>query len=143
MSSSISLMAPTSNLRRLMIIRGLLICALCLALVSANQVLELALPYDMLGLILTGITAINMLTWLRLRKPWPVTELEFFSQLLLDTLCISLLLYFSGGANNPFVSYYLVPLCIAAATLSWNYAAILTAISVAAYTTLLFYHIPV
>lgn len=141
--ASLSLAAPTNNLRRLMIIRGLLITALCLALISAKQVLDLVLPFAILGVILTGITAINMLTWMRLRKPWPVTELEFFSQLLLDTFCISLLLYFSGGANNPFISYYLVPLCIAAATLSWNYAAILTAISVAAYTILLIYHIPI
>jgi len=140
---SFSLAAPTNNLRRLMVIRGLLICALSIALVSSYFALDLVLPYSVLGLILTGITAINLLTWLRLQKPWPVTELEFFSQLLLDTLCISLLLYFSGGANNPFVSYYLVPLCIAAATLSWNYAAILTAMSVAAYTALLIYHIPI
>ncbi|MBB6522839.1 ATP-binding protein [Pseudoteredinibacter isoporae] len=140
---SFSLAAPTNNLRRLMVIRGLLISALCIALISSYFALHLVLPYSVLGLILTGITAINLLTWLRLQKPWPVTELEFFSQLLLDALCISLMLYFSGGANNPFVSYYLVPLCIAAATLSWNYAALLTAISVAAYTILLVYHIPI
>lgn len=140
---SFSLAAPTNNLRRLMVIRGLLICALCVALISSYFTLHLVLPYTVLGFILTGITAINILTWLRLQKAWPVTEAEFFSQLLLDTLCISLMLYFSGGANNPFVSYYLVPLCIAAATLSWNYAAILTAVCVAAYTTLLVYHIPI
>lgn len=140
---SFSLAAPTNNLRRLMVIRGLLISALCIALISSYFALHLVLPYTVLGLILTGITAINLLTWLRLQKPWPVTELEFFSQLLLDALCISLMLYFSGGANNPFVSYYLVPLCIAAATLSWNYAALLTAISVIAYTVLLVYHIPI
>lgn len=142
-TTSFSFAAPTNNLRRLMVIRGLLICALCIALICGYYILDLVLPYAILGLLLTGITAINVVTWLRLQKSWPVTEVEFFSQLLLDTLCISLLLYFSGGANNPFISYYLVPLCIAAATLSWSYAALLTAICVAAYTLLLFYHIPI
>src|SRR5690606_30498140 len=65
----------------------------------------------------------------------------FFIQLLLDVLCLSALFYFSGGANNPFISYCLVPICISAATLSWSYTWTITALCVAGYTLLLFFHV--
>jgi two-component system sensor histidine kinase RegB len=51
-------------------------------------------------------------------------------------------LYFSGGANNPFISYLLVPLCISAATLPWAYTWLLGAIGFGAYSLLLFNFIP-
>jgi two-component system sensor histidine kinase RegB len=49
----------------------------------------------------------------------------------------SALLYFSGGSTNPFVSYYLVPLTIAAVTLPWRYSVILSGIALALYTVML------
>src|SRR5690606_36973111 len=67
---------------------------------------------------------------------------EFFAQLLFDVACLSVLLYASGGATNPFVSYYLVPLSIAAAVLPWGYTAALALISVSAYSALLFVYVP-
>jgi two-component system sensor histidine kinase RegB len=47
------------------------------------------------------------------------------------------LLYYSGGSTNPFVSYYLVPLAIAAVTLPWLYSLILSGIALTAYSLLL------
>jgi two-component system sensor histidine kinase RegB len=73
----------------------------------------------------------------RLRTSWPVTELEYALQLACDLVIHSALLYFSGGSTNPFVSYYLVPLTIAAVTLPWRYSVILSGIALALYTLLL------
>lgn len=142
-SRALSLTAPTNNLRRLMVIRSLLIISVCATLLYAYHGLQLQLPFATLAVIVSAISGINIISWLRLRRPWPVTELEFFAQLLFDLGYITLLLYYCGGANNPFVSYFLVPLCIAAATLSWRYAAVLTAIAVAAYTLLMFNYITI
>lgn len=142
-SNSLSLAAPTNNLHRLTLIRGLLIVSLCATLLYAHFGLSVQLPYATLIVILSCISTLNIFSWLRLKKPWPVTELEFFSQLMFDLAYITLLLYFCGGANNPFISYFLVPLCIAAATLSWHYAALLTAIAASAYTLLMFYQVPI
>lgn len=139
---SLSLSAPTQNLQRLVLIRGLLILGLCATFAIAHWGIRLMLPYQTLFILLAGMTAINAVTWLRVRKPWPVTEIEFFSQLVIDIASIYLLLYFSGGASNPFVSYFLVPLSISAATLPWGMTAAIALLSLGAYSSLLFFHIP-
>jgi two-component system sensor histidine kinase RegB len=61
---------------------------------------------------------------------------------LLDVGALGLLLYCSGGATNPFVSYYLVPLAIAAAVLPSRYTVSLALICIGAYTALLFFYDP-
>ncbi len=139
---NLTLAAPTQNLHRLLIIRCLLLCGLGLLLGISHQGLALALPYPQLIVIITAMAAINLLTFARLQRHWPVTRFEFFTQLLIDIIAISLLLYFSGGASNPFVSYYLVPLSIAAATLPTGYAWAIAGLSLLAYSCLLFFNVP-
>ncbi len=85
---------------------------------------------------------INVGVFLRLNKPWPISDPEFFGHLLLDILGLSVLLYLSGGANNPFVSYYLVPITIAAAILPWRYTWALAGLCLLCYSLLLFFYIP-
>jgi two-component system sensor histidine kinase RegB len=77
-----------------------------------------------------------------LRRNWPVSNIEFFVQLLIDVLGLSTLLYFSGGSTNPFVSLYLLPLTIAAAALPWIYTWVMAAITVCCYSLLLFNYVP-
>jgi len=71
-----------------------------------------------------------------------VTELEIFAQLLIDVAGVSLLMYFSGGASNPFIFYYLVPVCISAATLPLGYTWLITGLSLTLYTLQLSYYVP-
>ncbi|MEM1110952.1 MAG: ATP-binding protein [Pseudomonadota bacterium] len=93
-----------------------------------------------LGLLALGaITAISL--W-RTTRPWPVSDSEFLGQLLVDVIGWTALMYFTGGANNPFVSYYIVPLVIAAAVLPWRYTWVITACSLAAYSLLIYVYQP-
>lgn len=64
--------------------------------------------------------------------------------LALSAICIVLtvVLYLKGGATNPFVSLYLVPIAISAATLSIRFTVFLTAICLLAYSLLMFYYQP-
>ena len=78
----------------------------------------------------------------RLRQNWLVTKAEYFSQLLLDVAVLTVLLYFSGGSTNPFISYYLVILTVCAATLPWSYTWCMAGVTFAAYSSLLFYYQP-
>src|SRR5690606_18932340 len=91
-------------------------------------------PLPWLPLLITlGISAlVSLITLLRLSRGWPVTELEYGLQLLFDMVVHSVLLYYSGGPTNPFVSYYLVPLTIAAATLPWIYTLVLACVAISA-----------
>lgn len=137
----LTLAAPTQHLRHLVMIRWLLVICLGLTAALTFTFSDLTLPYRAFATILLVFIILNWLTALRLHREMPVTDIEFFIQLLLDVLCLSALFYFSGGANNPFISYFLVPICISAATLSWSYTWTITALCVAGYTLLLFFHV--
>jgi two-component system sensor histidine kinase RegB len=72
----------------------------------------------------------------------PVREGELFAQLVVDVAALTGLLYFSGGATNPFVTLYLLPLAFAAAALSAAYTWAMAALATACYTLLFFHHVP-
>ncbi|HJT50325.1 MAG TPA: ATP-binding protein [Nitrosospira sp.] len=130
------------NLQRLFLLRNIVIVAQCLTLALAYSVLEMELPWTEMVVVAVMLAALNLATWIRLRRKWPVSSIEFFAQLLVDVLALSALLYFSGGSTNPFISLYLLPLTIAAAALPWAYTWIMAAITISCYTLLLFYYVP-
>lgn len=124
------------------IIRTLILICLGITAVICLWNGTVNLPFTEILITLVILTSVNLLTFIRLRKPLPVTQMEFFIQLLVDLICLSAVFYFSGGANNPFVSYFLVPICVCAATLSGTYTLAIAGVSVLSYSLLLFFHIP-
>lgn len=138
------LLTPSAaNLQRLNIIRVIVVAAIsCTLLYVYNQNLFSLYELRYHGWISASYCIITLLTFFRLRYSWPVTDHEYFFQLLIDIFFISLLLYFSGGASNPFTSYYLVPLCISAAILPWRYTWIIAGSSLSVYSFMLFYSQP-
>ena len=123
------------------IIRTLILICLGSATVIFLWGGKVNLPFTEIFTALAVLTAVNLLTFIRLRKPLAVAPMEFFIQLLVDLGCLSAVFYLSGGANNPFVSYFLVPICISAATLSGTYTIAIASLSVISYSLLLFFHI--
>jgi two-component system sensor histidine kinase RegB len=102
------------NLLRLCLIRSIVITALLAILFWLRLNATVSIPGFPLFVILSGTMFINLLVFWRLRYHWPVSENEFFANLLLDVLFLTLVLYFTGGSTNPLVSYYLIPLIISA-----------------------------
>jgi two-component system, sensor histidine kinase RegB len=90
-------------------------------------------------LLLALVTAASL--W-RTTRPWPVGHGEFLGQLLLDVGGWTVLMYCSGGADNPFVSYYIVPVVVAAAVLPWRHTWLVAGASILAYSLLLAYRLP-
>jgi two-component system sensor histidine kinase RegB len=129
-------------LRRLFILRLYAITGQLLVILGVNYGLQIALPLlPMLAVIaLSGL--LNLVTWVRLQQPWPATTLEFMAHLLVDVMALTVLLFYSGGSTNPFVSLYLLPIIIAAISLPALYAWGLTLLSVAAYSLLLLVYLP-
>lgn len=121
--------ATRQNLWRLTFIRTLVLAAQAGSVGLAYWFDLLPLPWLQLGVTLGFSTVLCAFTAIRLRTTWPVTELEYALQLACDLFIHSVLLYFSGGSTNPFVSYYLVPLTIAAVTLPWRYSVVLSGIA--------------
>lgn len=131
------------NFRRLNIIRCITVGGQFLALYYFWKIQNIGLPGTILTIILLIYSAVLGVSCWRGHWRAAITELEFLGHLLIDVMFFTALLYFSGGANNPFVSYYLVPISIAAATLPRSYGWIIAALSLAAYSGLFAYNYPV
>lgn len=131
------------NLQRLSAIRSVVLAGQLLALWYFTQRQPLGLPAGALALLLGGYTVAVVHGWWRVRTANAISSGEFWGYLLVDTLFFTLLLYYSGGASNPFVSYYLIPITIAAITLPVRLSAAITAAALIAYTALLEYYVTV
>jgi two-component system sensor histidine kinase RegB len=142
MLNSISQAPLSKNLQRLFMLRNIAILAQCLTFMLVYKIIALDIPWTELIVVVALLAVLNLLTWVRLHRKWPVSNIEFFAQLLIDIFALSALLYFSGGSTNPFISLYLLPITIAAATLPWRYTWVLSAITIGCYTILLFNYIP-
>jgi len=129
-------------LRRLFVLRLYAITGQTLAITGVNFGLDIRLPLLPMLMVVVLLALLNLATWVRLAQPWPVTAMEFFAQLLVDVTALTVLLFYSGGSTNPFVSLYLLPIIIAAITLPVLYAWVLAAICVAAYSFLMFFYLP-
>lgn len=136
-------LTPTNkNLQGLFALRNIEIAAQLLAMLVAVQFFGISLPLMPMLAVSCVLALVNAMTWLRLKKSWPVTDAEFAAQLLIDIAALMALLYLSGGSTNPFVSLFLLPLTLAAAALPSRYTWFMAGIALGCYTLLLFYYVP-
>ncbi|WP_146003526.1 ATP-binding protein [Kineobactrum sediminis] len=131
-----------ANLRSLLAIRAI-------ALLGQAGVLAYVLTVSKTTASLRGMAAsLVILALLTVASLWwstrarDVSNLQFLAQLMVDVIGWSALMYYSGGADNPFISYYIVPLVVAAAVLPWRYTWLVAAASVGAYSLLLYFRVP-
>lgn len=131
-----------ANLRSLLAIRAIALLgqAAVLAFVVLVSRTTESLSGMAVSLVVLALITVASLWWST--RASEVDNRQFFAQLMVDVLGWSALMYYSGGADNPFISYYIVPLVVAAAVLPWRYTWLVAATSVGAYSLLLYYRIP-
>lgn len=137
--------AARDNLRRLITIRYIALAGQVLALLALTGMAPdapLAVPLSSIAGLTSALATLNLLAHWRSYRPRPITEPEFFGHLLFDIAGLGTLLYFSGGATNPFISYFLVPISIAAATLPARYVWTVAGLALASYSLLVFFYLP-
>ena len=136
-------LASRQNLFRLGLIRAVVLAGQALALVYFSFFKPIELPSSEIALVLAIYASVTIATANRGRVNIPIGNNEFFIHLLVDIFFFSILLYFSGGASNPFISYYLISISIAAIALPRLYTSVITIIALSCYSLLLKYHVPV
>ena len=102
----------------------------------------MALPWLPMLAVLAALALVNGFSQLLSRRqpvqrPWAVA-----AALALDCTILGILLFFSGGANNPLVTLYLLPLVFAALVLPVRLAWLLAGLAVVDYTFLMEFFIP-
>ncbi len=141
-SSLLATQTGHSHLRRLLLLRWVAILAQFATLILVHRFLSPDFHWmPMLGAV-CFLSLANLLTWWRLSFDFPVGSLELFLQLSVDVMVLSVLLYYGGGSTNPFVSLYLLPLVIAAATLPRRYTWGMAALTLACYSLLMVWYVP-
>lgn len=129
------------NTRQLIKLRWIAVAGQTVAILFVQYGLQVPLPLvEMLGVaLLLGIA--NLLATMALPRH-RVLEREVLLALLLDMGVLTLQLYFSGGATNPFISLYLLQVVLGAILLPPARVAILVVATVLAYALLSFRYVP-
>lgn len=130
------------NLSWLFIIRNFVIFGALFTVFISVFALHVAIPHKSLSLVIIALGSFNLYTWFRLRYTVPVTELEIFSHLAIDVISLALILYLTGGASNPIIWLFLLPLIITAITLPQIYTWYMMLLTTSLYTLLIAYNIP-
>jgi len=139
----ISPTATQKNLRTLCLIRLIPLIGMFFGAYFLLKQQTLSLRWDAIFALLLGLCLIIALTWLRSYQAKTINNKELFSHLLIDISVYSLLMFNTGGASNPFISYLLVPVTIAAITLPSALTWATGVLCLAVYSTLLFWYVPV
>ncbi|GAA6133937.1 ATP-binding protein [Oceaniserpentilla sp. 4NH20-0058] len=129
------------NLKRLAILRLIVCCGIALALIFIGLEETPPMQRFMLWGALTALTALSLLNLWRAKHGQAYAN-ELFIYLIADVILIAAIIFVSGGANNPFITYLLVPIVISAATLSWLTTWMLCMIAMMLYGILLFFYYP-
>lgn len=140
--SLLSAQTGHSHLRRLFWLRNIVIATQCAALLLVHQLLNGDLPWLPMLSAISFLIVLNILSWWRLTLGYPVSNTELLLQLVADVGGFTALLYFSGGSTNPFVSLYLLPLVIAAATLPRLHTWGMAVLTLSCYSLLMLWYVP-
>ena len=130
-----------ASLRRLAWVRALAVGALALAL-GIVYVGGISVSLAPLAGAIVFLACADALTFLRLRRPKPVTEGEIFGQLLVDAAALTWVLSLSGGAGNPLAGCYALLVLYACSTLAPRWVWAFAGICVACYAAVGSFHLP-
>ncbi len=125
--------ANHKNLFQLIILRWIAIFAQLCAILFSTHFLEIHLALRPMLITLLALSALNFLSLNFYQKSKIIGDKILFFELLCDVLALSLQLYFSGGASNPFISLFLLQVIISAILLRPLFAWITS------FVTILFY----
>jgi len=130
------------GLRLLAFLRVFAPIAQALTLFVVTQHFGVVLPMAPIMAVLAIEAVAALATWLRVRRARQVSALELFLQLHFDILVFAVLLYFTGGAWNPFAPLFALPLVIAASALAPRWVGTTAVTTMLAYAFLRFHNVP-
>lgn len=106
-----------------------------------NLGLEYELPWTPLFSVIALELGFTFVSFIFYRNKTQVSQSALLMQISADILFLSVLLFFSGGATNAFVSLLLIPIAIAAVTLTPVLLTLVAFLAILSYSVLL-WHLP-
>ncbi len=130
------------RLKTLVILRWIAIFGQIVALLVAVKAFGLDIEVGLVGMAIGASIIANLFSSFLYPETKRLSELEAMLMLMFDLLQLGLLLYLTGGLNNPFALLVLAPVTIAATFLRLRNTAILGVVSLLMVTALTFWHLP-
>ncbi|HEY0293094.1 MAG TPA: ATP-binding protein [Hansschlegelia sp.] len=130
------------NMMQLIQLRWIAVVGQVVTIAVVQLAFGIALPLPAMALVLAGLVALNVASLWRLKSGAAVANAELFLALAFDALALTVQLFLSGGATNPFVFLYLLQVTLAAMLLeAWSTWA-MVAIAVACFLGLISFFQP-
>lgn len=111
-----------ANMQQLIQLRWLAVLGQLVTIAFSDFVFMMHLPLQQMLIVIVALISFNLFsTWYwRIQRDGESREVrnrDLFQSLLVDVFALTILLYFSGGAANPFSSLYLLQIVLGAAIL--------------------------
>jgi two-component system sensor histidine kinase RegB len=129
----------SNQIQMVLALRSAAIVIQLMLILFVNLVLNYQLPWTPLFSVIALELIYTFASFLFYRKQQQVSQSALLIQICSDILFMSLLLFFSGGATNAFVSLLLIPIAIAAVTLTPSLLALVAFLAIASYSILLWF----
>jgi two-component system sensor histidine kinase RegB len=133
--------AGAENMRQLVQLRWIAVAGQVLAILVAHFALGVRLPLVAMLAVAAALASANLVFTLGIRRA-RLAGAEFLLALLIDMAALTAQLYLSGGADNPFISLYLLQVVLGAILLPPALVAPLVAACCVAYAWLSVRHLP-
>jgi two-component system sensor histidine kinase RegB len=133
--------APSENMRQLVQLRWIAVAGQLVTILAVHFVLGVRLPLaPMLGIV--ALLALANVTGTLLLPRHRATNVEIMLALLLDIGALTAQLFLSGGAANPFISFYLLQVVLGAILLERWPVWVLVAVTLLCYAGLTVRSVP-
>lgn len=129
------------NMRLLVQLRWIAVGGQMLTILAVHFGLGVPLPLAPMLAVVAVLAGVNHYARVVLYRR-PIGQMAIFLALLFDVAALSLQLYLSGGAANPFISLFFLQLVLGAILLDAGLVAALVAVTVGAYAVLDLYGLP-
>lgn len=127
------------NLKIIFILRNFAISGQVLTILVVNYILHIPLPLKTLSIVILSLIAFNIFTYFR-KQIVEISKNELTVQIIFDIFILALLFFYTGGASNPFIHLFILPLLLALFILPTMYCMAILCLSAGLYVFLSFYN---
>lgn len=133
---------PKKALVKLFWLRNIAILGQIITILCVKYILEIPVLDNNMWHVIFLLALFNTFVFFRIQGEVSTIEWELAAHILLDTTAFAVLLYFSGGSSNPFISLLLVPIALSAVFLHLPYVLFISLSCILFYSLLMFWNIP-
>jgi two-component system sensor histidine kinase RegB len=130
------------NMLLLIQLRWIAVVGQIVTIAIVQVALGIVLPLATMALVLVALVLLNGLSYLWLRGRTEVSNRALLLALMLDVIALTVQLYLSGGASNPFTGLYLLQVTLAAVLLDVAFAWTIVVLAAIGFLILTRFNLP-